>query len=369
MVELFVLDKNFDIVTVIDDFSSLIWSEKYYDDGTFELHTNLKYVEVLRNNKYISRKDKKNTGVIEEFNYTDKEVFVKGRFLTSVVLESRAIRDTERYTNITAEMFMRNIVAKYCADVTQLGAINNVGTIINKQITGFSVNKGLAELALEQEIGYIVYYDYLQDKVFFEVYKGIDRSINQDQNSWIIASTDFDNIISDQYNQNKKNFKNYAIVAGQVYRRKEYYTDEQGNQRWRWERFRTMEDVDQTNGDDRIELYVDARDIEIEIIGQDEDGDDVMENLDDYLRKLHQRGLEKLAEHKIEENIDADIVYIEKLGLGDKITYKNNLLGLSIDSRVVAIDEVYETGENPIRNITIGKEKLTIKKLIQRSVF
>ena len=35
---LFVLDKNLDVVTIVDVYTSLIWTERYQGAGDFELH-------------------------------------------------------------------------------------------------------------------------------------------------------------------------------------------------------------------------------------------------------------------------------------------------------------------------------------------
>ena len=38
LVDVYVLDKDYQIIGLIDDFITLIWNRKYYDTGSFELH-------------------------------------------------------------------------------------------------------------------------------------------------------------------------------------------------------------------------------------------------------------------------------------------------------------------------------------------
>ena len=56
--ELLLLDKNFQICGLIDDFSSLVWNRKYYECGNFNLQIGIKYWEQFRNAMYIGINEK-----------------------------------------------------------------------------------------------------------------------------------------------------------------------------------------------------------------------------------------------------------------------------------------------------------------------
>lgn len=67
--ELFLLDKNFQICGLIDDFSSLVWNRKYYECGDFNLQIGLNYIQQFKNAKYVYSKEFVETGILEAFNY------------------------------------------------------------------------------------------------------------------------------------------------------------------------------------------------------------------------------------------------------------------------------------------------------------
>lgn len=54
--ELLLLDKQFQICGLIDDFSSLLWNRKYYECGNFNLQTMLNYEKQFEGAKYLYSK-------------------------------------------------------------------------------------------------------------------------------------------------------------------------------------------------------------------------------------------------------------------------------------------------------------------------
>ena len=111
----------------------------------------------------------------------------------------------------------------------------------------------------------------------------------------------------------------------------------------------------------------------------DEEGNTIYEDTevamteDEYLPLLKQRGAETLAECKDIKTFESKIntrgnnVYKVDYDLGDIVTISDKKWGLTIDTRITEIEEVYESGTVAI-NPTFGNNIPTILDKIKRMV-
>ena len=357
--ELLLLDKEFQICGLIDDFSSLVWNRKYYECGNFSLQTNLSTYNQFKYAKYIYNKDFKETAIIEAFNkeYTSEgtKILHSGRFLESI-LEDRCIDTTQYFKNMITEDIIRNLITTYFINSgirkipkIVLGERKGLGKSRTTQKTGGSVLEYIYELCKEDELSISLRYDFDNDKLVFEVWQGLDRRDTQDKNSWAILSKNFENILKDNYSTDNTKYKNFAYVEGEL---RKY--DEEGNE--------TVSRINVTvdrvkEGEDRKELYVDARDLQ-----SDEDT-----TPEEYQEMLKERGIEKLNEcAKVETadfniNPNSNLIYKTDYDLGDEVVYKNEELGLIVENRITGVSEAYENGNRTL-DITFG-EDYNLKKI------
>lgn len=351
--ELLLLDKNFQICGIIDDFSSLVWNRKYYECGSFTLQTKLDKYNDIKMAKYIYCKDFIETGVIEAIKIQDSNNIVEtsGRFLESI-LAKRVIDVTKYFTNKTTEDIIRSLITDLAINNTtrkidklKLGTRQGLGTSRTMQMTGDNLLTKIYELCKEDELSIRVRYDFENDEIIAEVWQGLNRLDTQNVNTWAIFSKNFENVTDSTYNTDKTKYCNFAYVEGEV-------QDENG------EKHRVGTTVDRIKeGEERIELYVDARDLQ-----KDEETTDA-----EYLEMLKERGIEKLNENnKVEEasfSIDpySNLIYKQDFDLGDKVVYKNAELGFNIENRIVGISEAYENGNMTV-DITFGDE-YNLKKI------
>lgn len=357
--DLLLLDKDFQICGLVDDFSSLIWNRNYYKCGDFSLQTNLSSYNQFKNAKYIYSKNFKETGIIEAFEkkYTSEgtKLLHSGRFLESI-LDDRCINETQYFKNMITEDIIRFLVDTYFIkdEIRKipkivLGERKNLGTVHTTQKTGGSVMDYIYELCKQDELSISLEYDFDNDQLVFNVWQGLDRLDTQDNNSWVIFSKNFENILEDTYSADNTQYKNFAYVVGESRK-----TDSSGNQTSK----RVNVTVDRVkDGEDRKELYVDARDLQ-----SDEDTTD-----EEYKQMLIERGIEKLNEcNKVEEvelkiNINSNLIYGTDYDLGDKVVYKSEELGLIIENRIVGVSESYENGNREL-DVTFGDE-YNLKKI------
>lgn len=361
MVELLVLDGDFQLIDIIDDFSSLTWRRSYYNTGGFDLYLNGQYFDLIRRGKYIYRKDAIETGIISSIDYThnietSSIVKVSGKFLKSIL--GNLVLDQVQRLKGKHEDVMRALVNKIAVSGNtkrriprlQLGVYKGLGSIIEQQATGDNLLDKLHEIGATAELGCRIRYDYLTNIMLFEVYQGLDRTEGQAVNSWATFSTDFENLLDLSYTYNDEDCRNFAYVAG------EGEAEE-----------RILIEVDRTSGGARKELYVDARDLSM----QKEDNTTM--TLPEYQSLLIQRGLEKLSEYQKVEAVNSSIdpnsnlIYKQDYNLGDKCTICDKGLGISLQQRITEIEEVYEAGKMKITPV-FGDGYLTINDKLKREV-
>jgi len=152
----------------------------------------------------------------------------------------------------------------------------------------------------------------------FKLYSGVDRSYNQFTNPHVVFSREFDNILNSEYSKSKTQFKNLTVVAGEG----------EGLAR-------KTKVVGSGVGISRREMYTDARDL-----SQTTESGSLTDEV--YYAQLEQRGLEDLAENKIENKFDnqVDVSGIFKYGedffLGDIVQIVSEY-GVEARARVTEI--------------------------------
>lgn len=354
--ELLLLDKNFQISGLIDDFSSLLWNRKYYRCGNFNLQIGLKYWKQFEDAKYVYSKEFEETAILETLNYKNTtqgiQIQRSGRFLESK-LAQRVINTTQKFKNMITEDIIRSLVSTFVINSGDrkikgivLGERKGLGRVRTMQMTGGNLLDKIYELCKEDELSIRLRYDFDNNQMVFEVWQGLDRRDTQNKNTWAIFSRNFENILEDEYSNDETKYCNFAYVEGEL--------EEQTETKKR----RVEVTVNRIkDGEERKELYVDARDLQ-----KDEDMTD-----SEYLEILRERGIEKLNEcNKVEISdfsIDSNsnLRYKEDFDIGDKVVYINEDLGFSIENRIVAVSESYENGDKTI-DVTFGDD-YNIKKI------
>jgi len=329
--ELYAYSPYLQLQGIIDEFSSLRWRRRYFIPGEFELHcpftqTN---INILAEGNILHRLDRIESGRIDTLIVAPNqqgngdEIQASGRMLSGV-FDDRVIASTEIYSG-PVESAMRVIVSNHAITVNPIPFLdiyptNGFPQTASFQVTGGSISDTIQALSASSNIGYRIRFDVLNTKLWFETYMGVDRSISQSVGPWTVFSDTFHNVTSPQYTYSSRGAKNYAYVAGE---------GTAGN--------RMIINVDQTNGDTRCELWVDARDLQQ---GTLSDGD--------YQAQLYQRGLEKLAVVPIVQNLTMQALptdnfkYLIDWDLGDIVTFDK--WGILLDQRITEIEEVYENG-------------------------
>lgn len=289
--ELLLLDKNFQISGLIDDFSSLVWNRKYYECGNFNLQFGLKYWKQFENAKYVYSKEFEETAILETLSYKNTtqgiQVQRSGRFLESI-LAQRVVNKTQNFKNMITEDIIRSLVSTFAIHSGDrkikgivLGERKELGRVRTMQMTGGNLLDRIYELCKEDELSIRLRYDFDNNEIVFEVWQGLDRRDTQNTNTWAIFSRNFENILEDDYSADETKYCNFAYVEGELEEQTETADDTQKK------KIRVEVTVNRIkDGEERKELYVDARDLQ-----KDEEMTD-----EEYLEILKERGIEKLNE-------------------------------------------------------------------------
>lgn len=319
---------------VIDVYRSLIWTRKYREAGTVELHAALndKNLALLKIGNILAMQGAVESAMIEGIAADDAtcEITATGRML-SAGLERRTIKTVVNITNGTYEDVMRRLVDVSAISTDHplphllLGAATGAGDSVTLQVSHKDLYSYLKNIAACSNLGFRIRADYKEKVMYFEVYKGRDHSKTQKQNKRVVFSEVYQNIGQATYTVNEQKYKTHAIVLGEG----------EGN-----ERVAVEATIDAgAEGWERRELIVDARNL------KKGDMTDAQ-----YQTALVQRGIEKLASYGIVECLEAVVLpntnftYKEDYDLGDIVTVNKKAWGIMMDKRITEIQEIYENG-------------------------
>ena len=361
--ELYIFDRTLNFKGIIDSFTSLRWVRRYFKSGEFELQCAMtpEILSLLARESIIYKKGDTEAGFIEYRNLKQdaegKELLViKGKFLTSY-LNRRIIWGTE-ILNITSEVAMRTLVNKNGIAPLDpnriipnliLDDLTNFTNTVDYQVSYANLLAEIENLSSISNLGFKINFDNTNKKLIFDVYKGLDRSVNQSVNPRCIFSKEYENILEQGYVDSLNNYRNLALVGGIG----------EGTAR-------KLATVGSGSGLDRFEVFNDQKGLSNEI-------DSVVMSDADYNNLLIGKGNETLAETKeiqtfdSKVNLQSNLKYKVDFDLGDIVTYLSKKWGLTLDSRITEIEEVYEDA-GPQINITFGNNIPTLIDKIKRLI-
>ncbi|MFS1511891.1 siphovirus ReqiPepy6 Gp37-like family protein [Chengkuizengella sp. SCS-71B] len=349
--ELYVFNKQFEMIGIIDSFISLIWTRNYYKAGTVELHVNLpqtddeaiRTLQLLQKGNLLVKSDSsEEAAYIDSILLEDDELekgIVQGFFIDQLIGQ-RIVWGTQNKSGSVEEV-MKYYVSQNCIEPENVNRVipnlvlsqnRSIETHANESVSYKNLAEFMETLANKHDVGWRILFDITNKQYIFDVFDGFNRTDEQFENPRAIFALEYENILNQTYSDSVRNYKNMALVAGEG----------EGSDR----KIYSMND-DMT-GFDRVEHYVDARDLQSEIDGQ------VLSN-SEYQELLKERGLSKLAELQSIKTFEAGIslysnlVYKQDFGLGDLVTIKNKRWGIQLNTRITSIEEVYENDVVDIR--------------------
>lgn len=227
---------------VVDDYISLIWCERYQKPGEFELVLNatpdrLTYFKQNKN-VILSRTDTDRAMFVESVNLktnsrTGDILKLKGRSIESV-FNRRIIEQTYTVSGRADDIayhFIKENAANYWyynSDSQHLPTIGRTRYInlleldehdalwlseVEAQPFGQNLGEFIANICAACNVGYKV--RFVDGKMLYSLYRGIDKTINQLVNDPVIFSSDFDNLGNTDFTIDSRTFYNSILVAGE----------------------------------------------------------------------------------------------------------------------------------------------------------
>ena len=325
----------------VDDigaFSSLRWRRKYFEAGEVEMHLlpTARNVSDMQAGRILLRQDAVEGCIIHDVTLNDDEITVEGRML-SHILKDRVTYPTFSFSG-KAEAAMRALVKTYAIDANPipmlvLGELHGYTETVELQATGKDLLTTLTAIAKASLIGFRIRPDVEANKLIFETYKGTDRTDPETVEQPVEFSPENKNMENAAIEEHDGDYYNFAYVAGEG----------EGAAR-------TVEQVDQSGGEYRREMWVDARDLQ--------KGDLTAAQ---YAAILKQRGAEKLAACKMLRSFTADAIdragsaYKTDWDLGDTVAASREDWGAYRTDMVTEAEEVFEgVAEAPTVTPTLG---------------
>lgn len=324
--DIYVLDKNYNVIDIIDNYKSCIWTNRYCDVGDFELYIQYtdKNINNLQTGNWLVRdEDRQNLMLITTVKTTSDEsdnyIIATGKSAETllerrIIIEQTNLNDT--VTNCVKKLVNDNIISpsnnKRKIDNIGLGNIITSDANLKKQITYDNLLEAIKTILCNVGLGFN--FTFKDKKFYLNVYSG--------ENNNVVFSSDYDNLIDSEFIE-YSDYKNVAVVCGEgegVSRKKILIGDE--------------------SGVNRKELYVDARDIS-------SDTDDGELTSEEYKNLLESRGVDALSETHVKNTFETTVSstsqykYKIDYDLGDIVKIKTDY-NISAYARIIEIIESYD---------------------------
>lgn len=321
-------------VGVVQEFTSLQWLRRYKRPGEFGLtvRSDSAACALLVAENLVVKGDE--AGIIEDITIERDENNVemytaRGRFLPAYL--ARRIMATVYMVTATPRNLMRMIVYNETSDsgreiagfvAEAVDASDTDAEIVYKEAYK-NVLEQINALADAYDVGFRVVFD--APDLRFEVYRGLDRTEDQDVNPRAIFSPSFGNLKSPVRELSTVDAKNYAYVRA-------VYSAEGVTYPTGWT-------VGTASGAERREMFIDIGDITA-----DSGGTPLTE-------AQRQAVMESAGRAALIAQVDAlageivpngNLVYKTDYDLGDTVTIRVDDWGLRVNAQITEVNEIYE---------------------------
>lgn len=254
------------MVSVVENFSSFVWTDRYYSAGDFELYVppTIRALTQYIPDYYIVRPDSEHVMIIDSVlleedddGYSYKisgeslESILKRRILWTDTTLSGNLQDAIE-TLLNGSIISPSIADRKIDNFVFVKSEDEAITSITIEEAEYSKDETIYDIVekncQEFEIGFKVTLT-SDNKFAFTLYKGVDRSYDQTAVPYVIFSPAFDNLTSSSFLKSYTDYKNVALVTGTS-------TDGEG------ESTDLSTVVGEASGLDRRETHIDAGDVQ-----------------------------------------------------------------------------------------------------------
>lgn len=268
--DVIVLNTDLEAVSIVDEYESFIWTDRYQGYGDFELYTNMRdgVLNELRQDYYLQNRNSDHVMVIEKIQITSdvedgNRVTVTGRSLESI-LDRRIVWKQTRISgnlqngihtlldeNVISPSDSNRKISNFIFKASMDPAITKL--TINAQYTGKNLYDVIQKICEDVGIGFKLTLN--DNKQFvFELYAGTNRSYDQTENPYVIFSPKFENIINSNYMESMSSLKTITLVGGEGEgSARRYTTVGSGSNLYRRELFTDARDIQSDEYSDKLQ--------------------------------------------------------------------------------------------------------------------
>lgn len=352
--DILILDSDFELAAIVDSFESIIWTERYYEYGDFELYmqNDSRFIPYFVKGNYLMINESDTIMMIEHVIMNSEEgeastITVSGRSLESIIGKRIVWGQTTitgSFQNGIKSLLEKNIISPTLSKrkISNFDFIPSTDTAITSktidtQFFGENLYDVISVLCATENVGYRIT---LNNKRFkFQLYKGVDHSFSQDILPWVVFSPDYDNLKSSTYEFDETNYANATLVMGE----EEFdVTTKDGEEEviTTYPQMLIEVTIDNSSGLNRQEVFTDAS--STSRTDYDEEGNSYIIPDADYESQLANKGLEELSEYsrliKVDGQVDATIqfIYGRDFKMGDIVQVVNEY-GMETRSQIVEV--------------------------------
>ena len=274
--QLLALDSDFSPIGYIV-YTNLQWIRRYYEPGEFSVQ--IPIGQYIPNMAYLYTNERPEVGIVQKSEY--KKSYQGAYMQLSGYFYEYKLNDKIIYPRYiksgNIEDVAIDMVTKFKEDVPILTVVDSQkrGGSISIQSTGKNLASQLYDMLQTQEMSYRTRYAYSENKMYFEVWHGLNRTMGQSDNPFAVFSGQLRNISNEKVTIDNSSFKNYAVVIGNG-------KFEDGNQ--------IEVIIDQSNGGYKQKVYIDKTSIRY---------DSEKQTMDEYKQSLILAGIEEMQSHML----------------------------------------------------------------------
>lgn len=323
-----ILDKNINLLGEIDNYEEFKINRRFFGISEFEfkikankLHTD----KLLKNNLILLGKDYSKVGIIlhREFDGDDKSdlILIRGATLKGLINRRLIVPDTkESYESCSGkqETIIKHFVNKNCVNPVNTKRKIDRLVIAEDKLRGLNdawrssyenLSDKIKEIGEYCNLGWDVVLDKESKQYIFDVIEGNNLTINQNLKPPVIFRSDFKNIAKRHFIDSIINSKN-VVYSG---------TKEDAT--------KLVLSVGDSEGFERIESFISIN---------SDDAEEVKKEGNIKLKEL-----EELKSFEFEVNPNDTFIYEKDYNLGDIVTVQDRKLKVTMDARIVEIEEVH----------------------------
>ena len=364
--EIYVRDKNLNKIGLIDNAESVIWTNRYFECGDFEIYAKAtsQILELCKNGRFLSHSGSYTPMMIEEYKITTDldgidYITISGRCATAIL--TRRVVDEYSWTDIGetyAELQIKGLIEENVTDPSVLRNARIMNKVKFKNLVpvestikcpggsylGKSVYEAVTDICkysgfgIKTQLAYPVGATTLENNGVLQVilYVGVDRSKKQNKLPAVIFSPSYGNLAESEYGVSWTNYANVCLG---------YATSGKN--------LGGIKYVGTATGMNRYETSVDIS-----------DAVSLTETYEEYMSMIQARANEKMANLRQNVAFDGKVVFSESFkykddyDLGDIVTMENDY-GASETLRIVEVIESLDSNGYIITPVLKGVTETT----------